>query len=191
MEDSITIVANVNDGGPSTTSATTATIVTGNVVTGGKGDTGATGAGVPTGGSTGQVLTKNSGTDNDTSWAVPLTLTTTGTSGNATFSSGTLNIPNYAAGSGINRSISSISTNTSAGAASSTDYTYLVSGTTTLTLPTAVGNTNRYIVTNVGSNTVTVGTTSAQTINGASTVTLPVTTTSYDFVSDNANWHIV
>ena len=34
----------------------------------------------------------------DGTWAAPFTLTTTGTSGAATFSSGTLNIPNYATG---------------------------------------------------------------------------------------------
>lgn len=39
--------------------------------TGTKGDTGATGAGVPVGGTTGQVLTKSSGTDYDTGWTTP------------------------------------------------------------------------------------------------------------------------
>jgi hypothetical protein len=46
---------------------------------------------------------------------------------------------------GITRSVNIISSNTNAGAAAATDYVYLVSGTTTLTLPTAVGNTNRYM----------------------------------------------
>lgn len=91
-------------------------------------------------------------------------------------------------GSGIIRSVSSISSNTAAGSAASTDYIYLTSGTTTLTLPTAVGNTNRYTVTNVGSNTVTVATTSAQTINGSSTATLPIANMSLDFISNNSNW---
>jgi hypothetical protein len=39
--------------------------------TGATGSAGAAGQGVPTGGSTGQVLTKNSGTDYDTSWQTP------------------------------------------------------------------------------------------------------------------------
>ena len=88
------------------------------------------------------------------------------------------------------RSVATTSTPLTAGAAAKTDYVYLVSGTTTITLPTAVGNTNRYTVTNTGSNTVTVATTSAQTINGSSTATLPIANMSLDFVSDGANWHV-
>lgn len=92
------------------------------------------------------------------------------------------------AGSGITRTITSISSPATAGAAASVDYVYLVSGTTTLTLPTAVSNTNRYSVSNVGSNTVTVATTGGQTINGSSTATLPIANMSLDFVSNNSNW---
>jgi hypothetical protein len=95
---------------------------------------------------------------------------------------------NGSGGSGITRSINSISTATNAGSTAATDYVYLVTGTTTLTLPTAVSNTNRYTVTNVGTNTVTVATTSSQTINGSSTATLPITNMSLDFVSNNSNW---
>jgi hypothetical protein len=93
-------------------------------------------------------------------------------------------------GSGINRTVQSISSPTTAGATANTDYVYLVSGTTTLTLPTAVGNTNKYTVTNTGVNTVTVATTSSQTINGSSTATLPIANMSLDFISDGANWHV-
>lgn len=89
------------------------------------------------------------------------------------------------------RSVNNISGNTNAGAATSTDYVYFVTGTTTLTLPTAVGNTNRYTVTNVGSGVVTVATTSAQTINGSSSITLPIQQQSVDIVSNNANWNII
>lgn len=92
-------------------------------------------------------------------------------------------------GSGITRSVSNISTNTNAGSASTTDYTYIVTGVVTLTLPTAVGNTNRYSVISTDGQT-TIATTSAQTINGSSTVTLPITNMSLDFVSDNTNWHV-
>ena len=102
-----------------------------------------------------------------------LTLTTTGSSGAATLIGNTLNIPQYSGGSsGITRSISTVSTNTSAGSTALTDYVYFVSGTTTLTLPTAVGNTNRYTVKNVGSGNVTIATTGGQTIDGGSTATL-------------------
>jgi hypothetical protein len=113
-------------------------------------------------GTTGQVLTVASGIP---SWATP-----------------------SGGGSGITRNVSSISSPTTAGAAAATDYVYYVSGTTTLTLPTAVGNTNRYSVTNTGVNTVTVATTSAQTINGSSTATLPIANMSLDFVSNGTNW---
>lgn len=94
-------------------------------------------------------------------------------------------------GGGITRTVSSISTPTTAGGSASTDYVYFVSGTTTLTLPTAVSNTNRYTVKNTGANTVTVATTSSQTIDGSTTVTLPVANTSLDLISDGSNWRII
>lgn len=94
-------------------------------------------------------------------------------------------------GSGITRSVNVVSTPTNAGATASTDYVYFVSGTTTITLPTAVGNTNRYTIKNSGSNTVTVDTTSAQTIDGSATASLPVPNTSIDLISNNSNWHVV
>jgi Collagen triple helix repeat (20 copies) len=129
-----------------------------------------------------------------TDYQAPITLTTTGTSGAATFSGNTLNIPQYSAGggSGITRSVNSISTATTGAAAASTDYVYLVSGTTTFTLPTAVGNTNLYTVKNVGSGNVTVATTSSQTIDGGSTAVLTASLQgSIDLISDGANWNII
>lgn len=110
---------------------------------------------------------------NDTTKMVDVTIAATGGSG-----------------SGIVRLITSISGNTNAGAASTTDYVYLVSGTTTLTLPTAVGNTNLYTVKNVGVGTVTINTTSAQTIDGSATIVMPIQYTSVDLVSDTANWSV-
>ena len=91
-------------------------------------------------------------------------------------------------GSGILRSINVVSVNTTAGANVLTDYTYLVSGTTTITLPTAVGNTNLYTIKNVGVNTVTIGTTSAQTIDGGATALLKVQYVSVDLISNGSNW---
>ena len=103
---------------------------------------------------------------------------------------GTFAVPPSGSG-GIVRSISSISTPTTAGATASTDYVYLVSGATTLTLPTAIGNTNRYTVKNVGSGAVTVATTAAQTIDGGSTAVLTASLQgSIDLISDNSNWNI-
>lgn len=93
--------------------------------------------------------------------------------------------------SGITRSVNVISTNTAAGATATTDYVYFVSGTTTVTLPTAVGNTNLYTIKRTGTNTVTVATTSAQTIDGAATQTLLTQYESMGFVSDGSNWGIV
>jgi hypothetical protein len=121
-----------------------------------------------------------------------ITLTTTGTSGAATLIGATLNIPNYASGgwSGITRSVSSISTNTSAGATAITDYVYLCTATLTITLPTAVGNTNRYAIKNVGG-TTTIATTSSQTIDGSTTATLSVQYVTVEVVSDGANWNII
>ncbi len=93
-------------------------------------------------------------------------------------------------GSGISRSVNNISTATTAGATAAADYVYFVTGTTTLTLPTAIGNTNRYsVVNNDASLTTTVATTSAQTINGSTTITL-IPGQSVDLISNNANWSI-
>lgn len=92
-------------------------------------------------------------------------------------------------GSGITRVISVISSNTAAASASTTDYVYIVSGTTTLTLPTAVSNTNSYGIKNSGTAIITVATTSAQTIDGNANIML----TQNQFItvySDNTNWII-
>lgn len=93
-------------------------------------------------------------------------------------------------GSGITRSINSISADTSAGATATTDYVYLISGTTTLTLPDATTNTNLYTVKNVGTGVVTIATTSSQTIDGNLTITMATQFTSVDLISDTANWGI-
>ena len=93
---------------------------------------------------------------------------------------------------GITRTIASISTPTTAAATASIDYVYLVSGTTTLTLPTAVGNSNRYTVKNVDASLMTtIATTSAQTIDGSASITLPVSNSSVELISNNSNWVII
>ncbi|MDB5165731.1 MAG: hypothetical protein JWM00_621 [Candidatus Saccharibacteria bacterium] len=102
-------------------------------------------------------------------------------------------LPSWAppAPGGITRSVSAISTPTTAGAATLTDYIYKVTTATTLTLPTAVGNTNLYTVKNAGSGAVSIATTSSQTIDGqASPLVLQFTNSSVDLISDNANWRI-
>lgn len=96
-----------------------------------------------------------------------------------------------ASSSAISRSILSISSPTTLAAVAHTDYVYLVSGTTTVTMPTAVGNTNLYTIKNVDSSlTTTINTTSSQTIDGSLTITLPVPNTSLDLISDGSNWRI-
>lgn len=91
----------------------------------------------------------------------------------------------------LSRNVSSVSTATNAGSSAGVDYVYLVSGTTTITLPTAVSNTNLYSIKNVDTHTVTIATTSAQTIDGSTTASLPVQYTSLDLISDGSNWNIV
>lgn len=91
--------------------------------------------------------------------------------------------------SGISRSISVISSNQTLGSTANTDYVYFVSGTTTVTMPTAVSNTNRYTVKNTGSNTVTIDFTGGETGDGSSTLSL-TPNTSLDLISDNSNYRI-
>lgn len=94
-------------------------------------------------------------------------------------------------GSGTTRSITVTSSNTAAGSTANTDYVYIVSsGNPTITLPTAVLNTNRYTVTNSGTGTPTVATTGGQTIIGSSTATLPIQNMSLEFISNGSNWVI-
>ncbi len=101
--------------------------------------------------------------------------------------------PAGGSGSGIVRSVNSISSPTTAGSAATTDYVYFVSGTTTLTLPTAVGNTNRYTIIHTDSNTMTIATTSSQTIAfypaaPATTATVTVQGTVVELISNGSNW---
>lgn len=125
-------------------------------------------------------------------YQVPVVFSTTGTSGPATFDGTNLNIPNYSSGSGgITRSINTVSTTTAAGSTASIDYVYLCSGTFTITLPTTVGNTNRYTIKNIGSGVITVATTGGETIDGSTTATIPVQWTSYDFVAASGNWNVI
>ena len=97
----------------------------------------------------------------------------------------------------ITRITSSISANTTAGANIATDYTYFASGTITITLPTAVGNTNQYTIKNVAAgtgNTVTVLFTGGQTADGYTAVTMTDALSqnqSRAFISNGTNWQIV
>lgn len=75
---------------------------------------------------------------------------------------------------------------------SATDHTIdCTSGTFTVTLPTAVSITGRiYTVSNTGAGTITLGTTSSQTINGSTTQTIAAGG-GYSVQSNGANWTCV
>ena len=72
------------------------------------------------------------------------------------------------------------------------DDVVLATGTFTVTLPTAVGNTgSRITVKNTGVGTITVGRTSSETIDGAaSDVSLTVSKSAREFTSDGSGWQI-
>ena len=76
--------------------------------------------------------------------------------------------------------------------ATTDDYTVdCTTGTFTVTLPTAVGATGRvYIVKNSGAGTITVATTSSQTIDGSSTVSL-ATNAVTRVQSNGSNWIVI
>lgn len=114
-----------------------------------------------------------------------------GTGMTITNTANTVTLTSSGGGGGTSRIVSSISSPTNAAAVASTDYVYLVSGTTTITMPTAVGNSNLYTIKRTGTNTVTIATTSAQTIDGSSTATLTVQYASIDLISDGANWNVI
>jgi len=91
---------------------------------------------------------------------------------------------------GYAKSINNIAINTTAGATGNTDYYYFCTSTLTLTLPTAVGNTNTYNVKLTGG-TLTINTTSSQTIDGSLTIVTSVLNTSFTVISDGTNWQII
>lgn len=91
---------------------------------------------------------------------------------------------------GTSRSISSVATSQTAADTASTDQVYICTAGINLTLPTAVANTNLYTVKNTSNSSVLVTTTGGQTIDGDTTVIMPIKYTSVDIISDDANWHI-
>lgn len=130
----------------------------------------------------------------------PFVRTVNGYSGGVTFLAGSnitltpsaagITIAATSGGGGISRSISSISTDTSAGSAASTDYVYICTAGLTLTLPTASSNTNRYSVKNNTSSVVRIYTTSSQTIDGITFFNLNRQYQALDLMSDGSNWSI-
>lgn len=92
---------------------------------------------------------------------------------------------------GAKRVVTVIGSSTTALAAAKTDYVYICTAALTLTMPTAVGNTNRYTVKRTGTGTVTVASTAAQTVDGNATFVLDVRYMSVDVMSDGANWVVI
>lgn len=90
----------------------------------------------------------------------------------------------------IKRTVVTTSGNVTAGSTAKTDYVYLVAGAHTVTLPTAVSNTNRYTIKNGHSANITVDTTSSQTIDGTTTISI-APDESVDIISNNTNWRII
>lgn len=119
---------------------------------------------------------------------IPVTVQINGTPTSAN-SSGVIDLGTISGGSGITRSINNISGTTTAGATASTDYVYFCTGTFTLTLPTCVGNTNRYTVKCI-SGTLTIACNGAETIDGTTTISVAVED-SVDIISNNTEWKIV
>ena len=92
--------------------------------------------------------------------------------------------------SGITRSIISINTATTGGAATTVDYVYIATGTFIYTQPTAVGNTNRYTIINSGTGIITIVFTSGQNADTSTTIALNPEV-ALDFISNNTNWIII
>jgi anti-anti-sigma regulatory factor len=121
---------------------------------------------------------------------IPVTVKINGTPTSAN-SSGVIDLGTISGGSGITRSVNaSQSGSVTAGATALTDYVYIFTGAGTLTLPTAVGNTNRYTIKNRHSSSITVAFTSGQNADGSTSISI-APYQSLDFISDNANYNII
>lgn len=108
-----------------------------------------------------------------------ITVTTTGSSGAATFAGNVLNIPQYTS-TGIVRSILPITASVTGATATSTDYIYYWTGSTAYTFTLPAGNTNVYTLKN--SSTI------AQAVSGSSDISTIRPGDSYDFFHDGTTW---
>lgn len=99
---------------------------------------------------------------------------------------------NAPTGGGISRTVISQATSTTAGSTANTDYIYLVTGTTTITLPPAAGNSNLYTIKRVGTGVVTIAAGGSDTIDGSVSAAINVQYQSLTLVSDNTStWNII
>lgn len=86
------------------------------------------------------------------------------------------------------RTIQTVTTTTTLGA--NGDYVVFIGASGVATLPTAVGNTGKYTLKNIHSSDKIISTTSSQTIDGSTTLTI-LPGDSVDVISDGSSWRIV
>ncbi len=90
------------------------------------------------------------------------------------------------------RSINTITNSTTAGTIPQTDYIYVATvPNITVTMPSAVGNNNRYTIKNLSNGTINVAPPPGQTIDNQSIISILNQYTSIDIVSNNQNWIII
>lgn len=94
-------------------------------------------------------------------------------------------------GSGITRAVSVISVNTTAGNTANTDYVYFANVGMTVTLPTAIGNSNQYTVKVQANTSVLVAALAGQDIDGSTSVLLDKQYTALSFTSNNSVWGVL
>lgn len=87
------------------------------------------------------------------------------------------------------RSVITVTSTVTLAAAASTTYFVLIGAGATVTLPTAVGNTNLYWIKNIDTGNQTLSTTSSQTIDGSTTAPLTPNTVVV-LISDGTNWRV-
>jgi hypothetical protein len=102
---------------------------------------------------------------------------------------GTLTIDAAGGGSGITRTIVTTSGSATLPSDASTDYAVFIVGAHNQTMPTAVGNTNKYDIKNNHIANVTILTTSSQTIDGTTTISLSPQS-AVTLISNGSNWSI-
>lgn len=87
------------------------------------------------------------------------------------------------------RTIATLTTSATLGA--SNDYTTFIGAGGAPTLPTAVGNTGRYVFKNVDASSKNIASTSSQTIDGAAAPLALAAGAAVELVSDGANWRSI
>lgn len=92
--------------------------------------------------------------------------------------------------SGITRQIDTTTVSSVVGSVAGIDYVTLVNAGAKITLPPASGNSNLYTIKNIGTSSVLIVASGAETFDGDATIIMPVRYTAVDLSSDLTNWHI-